>query len=79
MSDYLTYTLWRQREERMPRELEQQRVVQERLREQEQTMQEQELPLQGSTDSTIQVEPSIVEVEDTSTAPSESEAELVSR
>jgi len=31
MSEYLTYTLWRQREERMPHELERQRVVQERL------------------------------------------------
>jgi len=31
MSDYLTYTLWRQREERLPRELERQRVAQERL------------------------------------------------
>jgi len=36
MSEYLTYTLWRQREERMPHELEQQRVLQERLNEQEQ-------------------------------------------
>jgi hypothetical protein len=34
MSEYLTYTLWRQREERMPHELERQRVVQERLGEQ---------------------------------------------
>lgn len=31
MSEYLTYTLWKQREERMPHELERQRVVQERL------------------------------------------------
>lgn len=30
MSDYLNYTLWRQREERMPRELERQRVALER-------------------------------------------------
>jgi hypothetical protein len=36
MSEYLTYTLWQQREQRMPHELEHQRVVQERLREQEQ-------------------------------------------
>jgi hypothetical protein len=36
MSEYLTYTLWKQREERMPHELEHQRVVQERLQEQEQ-------------------------------------------
>jgi len=36
MSEYLTYTLWKQREERMPHELEHQRVVQERLHEQEQ-------------------------------------------
>ena len=44
MSEYLTYTLWRQREERMPHELERQRVVQERLREQEEERQfEQEL------------------------------------
>jgi hypothetical protein len=35
MSEYLTYHLWRQREERMPHELEHQRVVEERLREQE--------------------------------------------
>src|SRR5690606_30699462 len=35
MSEYLTYTLWKQREERMPHELEHQRVVQERLQEQE--------------------------------------------
>ena len=41
MSEYLTYTLWKQREERMPHELEHQRVVQERLQEQER--QEREL------------------------------------
>ena len=35
MSEYLTYTLWKQREERMPHELEHQRVVQERLLEQQ--------------------------------------------
>lgn len=39
MSEYLTYTLWQQREQRMPHELEHQRVVQERLREQEQEAQ----------------------------------------
>ena len=39
MSEYLTYTLWKQREERMPHELEHQRVVQERLQEQEQQRQ----------------------------------------
>jgi hypothetical protein len=35
MSEYLTYTLWKHREERMPHELEHQRVVQERLQEQQ--------------------------------------------
>lgn len=42
MSEYLTYTLWRQREERMPHELERRRAVQERLAElaQEQRLQE---------------------------------------
>ncbi len=35
MSDFLSYTLWRQREERMPRELEIQRATRERLAEQE--------------------------------------------
>lgn len=44
MSEYLTYTLWRQREERMPHELERQRVVQERLSEQ---AQEQRLREEG--------------------------------
>lgn len=44
MSDYLTYTLWKQREQRMPRELEHQRVVQERLREQEQEAQLEQKP-----------------------------------
>ena len=34
MSEYLTFTLWRQREERMSHELEHQRVVQERVDEQ---------------------------------------------
>jgi hypothetical protein len=44
MNEYLSYQLWRQREERMPHELEHQRVVQERLLEQEQQLQhEQEL------------------------------------
>lgn len=40
VSEYLSYTLWRQREERMPHELEHQRVAQERLGEQ---VQEQQL------------------------------------
>jgi hypothetical protein len=31
MSEYLTYTLWRNREERMPHELERRRAAQERL------------------------------------------------
>ena len=44
MSEYLTYTLWRQREERMPRELEHQRVVEERMLEQEQQLQELTVP-----------------------------------
>ncbi len=43
MSEYLTYTLWRQREERMPHELERQRVVQERLSEQARLSQEEVL------------------------------------
>lgn len=34
MSEYLSYTLWRQQEQRLPHELERQRVVQERLDEQ---------------------------------------------
>ncbi|MEX1079534.1 MAG: hypothetical protein WED09_10545 [Homoserinimonas sp.] len=36
MSEYLTYTLWQQREQRMPHELEHQRVIEERLLQQEQ-------------------------------------------
>jgi hypothetical protein len=36
MSEYLSYTQWRQREERMPQELEQQRAIRERLADQEQ-------------------------------------------
>ncbi|MHA6695313.1 hypothetical protein [Homoserinimonas sp. A520] len=44
MSEYLTYTLWRQREERMPRELEHQRVAHERMLEQEQQLQELVVP-----------------------------------
>jgi hypothetical protein len=44
MSEYLTYTLWKQREERMPHELEHQRVVQERLQEQEQEQEQQHQP-----------------------------------
>ena len=51
MSEYLTYTLWRQREERMPRELEHQRVVQERLSEQQQT----ENGTENGTDVEIEV------------------------
>ena len=35
MSEYLTYILWRQREQTLPRELERQRVVEERLAQQE--------------------------------------------
>jgi hypothetical protein len=35
MNEYLMYQLWQQREERMPHELEQQRVVEERMLEQE--------------------------------------------
>jgi hypothetical protein len=35
MSEYLTYQLWKQREERMPDELEHQRVVEERMRDQQ--------------------------------------------
>ena len=35
MSEYLMYQLWKQREERMPHELEHRRVVEERLHEQE--------------------------------------------
>lgn len=31
MSDYLTYTLWKQSEQRLSHELERQRVIQERL------------------------------------------------
>lgn len=52
MSDYLTYTLWRQREERMPRELEHQRVVQERLREQEQDRQFEQLATSAALETT---------------------------
>lgn len=48
MSEYLTYTLWKQREERMPHELEHQRVVQERLREQERERQHE--PVQTDHD-----------------------------
>lgn len=35
MSEYLTYILWRQREQTLPLELERQRVVKERLTQQE--------------------------------------------
>jgi hypothetical protein len=35
VSEYLTYILWRQREQALPRELERQRVVEERLAHQE--------------------------------------------
>lgn len=54
MSDYLTYTLWQQREQRMPHELEHQRVVQERLREQEQEAQLAQQP-------TVSTEPEVAE------------------
>ncbi|GAB3040336.1 hypothetical protein GCM10027052_21710 [Parafrigoribacterium mesophilum] len=35
MSEYLTYILWRQREQTLPRELERRRVVAEQLAQQE--------------------------------------------
>jgi hypothetical protein len=53
MSEYLTYTLWRQREERMPRELEHQRVVEERMLEQEQQLQELTVPTEHEVQETL--------------------------
>lgn len=41
MSEYLTYTLWRNREERLPHDLERRRAAQERLEAQEQLLSEQ--------------------------------------
>lgn len=38
MSEYLTYTLWRNREERLPHELERRRAAHERLEAQEQLL-----------------------------------------
>lgn len=47
MSEYLAYTLWRQREERMSHELEQLRVVKERLNEQAQEQRLREAGLEA--------------------------------
>jgi hypothetical protein len=43
MSEYLTYTLWRNREERMPHELERRRAAQERLEQDQEQLDEQAL------------------------------------
>jgi len=75
--DYVTYTLWRQREEQLSHELEQQREVQERLHEQRLTT-EQQHEVHVQHDSTTEVEPEFVEPEEASTALRESEAQLVS-
>lgn len=77
MHDYVTYTLWRQREEQLSHELEQQREVQDRLHEQRLTTKQQhEVHVQH--DSTTEVEPEFVEPEEASAALRESEAQLVS-
>jgi hypothetical protein len=78
MSEYLTYTLWRQREERMPHELEQQRAVQERLAEQAQEQGVQDEVLDVSPERGIgEVAESAEEVEQTeSIDPSETAGEL---
>jgi hypothetical protein len=43
MSEYLTYTLWRNREKRMPHELERRRAAQERLEQDQEQLDEQAL------------------------------------
>lgn len=74
MSEYLTYTLWRQREERMPHELEHQRVVQERLSEQ---VQEQRLQEEHVLD--VSPEAEFGEALEPTEAVSELEHDLVTR
>jgi hypothetical protein len=44
VSEYLTYILWRQREHTLPRELERQRVAEERLTHQRHSRMEQVRP-----------------------------------
>ena len=60
MSDYLTYELWRQREKRMPRELERQRVALERLDEQRREQPVRDVDL----DATADAEPTDAEPKD---------------
>ena len=49
MSEYLTYILWRQREQTLPRELERQRVVEERLAHQENKFREEPVPQKSAS------------------------------
>ncbi len=52
MSEYLSYVVWRNREQSMPRELEHQRVIQERLREQQRETESAQHP-QRLTDTQV--------------------------
>lgn len=80
MSEYLTYTLWRQREERMPHELERQRVVQERLSEQarEQQLREKEV-LDVSSERGVGEAPETTETAEQTGTASELEHEFANR
>ncbi|MEO7146661.1 MAG: hypothetical protein ABIW81_08320 [Terrimesophilobacter sp.] len=85
MSDYLNYTLWRQREARMPRELERHRIAVERLEAQrseqqsEQQLREGQL-LDAKLDDVVDaVHADAVESLDVLDAPEELEFELAAR
>jgi hypothetical protein len=49
VSEYLTYILWRQREQTLPRELERQRVVEERLAHEESHSQKEQVRQEPAT------------------------------
>jgi hypothetical protein len=58
VSEYLTYILWRQREESLPRELERQRVVEERLTHEESHSRKDQVRLEPARVSAASVEES---------------------
>jgi hypothetical protein len=63
VSEYLTYILWRQREQTLPRELERQRVVEERLAHQESHSRKEQVRQEPTRVSDASAEAGVLEPE----------------